>query len=136
LICFSRRYAPVDASMSFLTMYRFARETSTKAKFVFFDIPLYLTFEKPKIFFSMREIYFRFCPLIRGGELGMKRGQSVWYRAEMFQSLSFLLKEEEMADFGTLLEKYTTKGGLSELALETILNEDGYAPWKKVLVAI
>jgi len=66
----------------------------------------------------------------------MKRGQSVWYTVEMFQSLSFLLKEEETADFGTLLEKYTIKGGLSELALETILNEDGYAPWKKALVAV
>ena len=122
--------------MSFLTMYRFARETSTKAKFVFFDIPLYLTFEKPKIFFSMREICSPFCPLIRGGEFGMERGQSDWYTPEMFQSLSFLLKEEKTADLGTLLEKYTTNGGLSELALETILNEDGYAPWKKALVAV
>ena len=62
--------------------------------------------------------------------------QSDWYTAETFQSLSFLLKEEEMADFGTLLEKYTTNGGLCELVLETILNEDGYAPGKKALVAV
>lgn len=66
----------------------------------------------------------------------MERGQSDWYTPEMFQSLSFLLKEEKTADLGTLLEKYTTNGGLSELALETILNEDGYAPWKKALVAV
>jgi len=69
-------------------------------------------------------------------ELGMEREQSVLYTAEMFQSLSFLLKEEETADFGALLEKYTTKGGLNELSLETILNEDGYAPWKNALVAV
>lgn len=84
----------------------------------------------------MREICFPFCSLIQGGEVGMKRGQSDWYTAETFQSLSFLLKEEEMADFGTLLEKYTTNGGLCELVLETILNEDGYAPGKKALVAV
>ncbi|MFP4482446.1 MAG: NAD(P)-binding domain-containing protein [Thermovirgaceae bacterium] len=69
-------------------------------------------------------------------QLGMAREQAVSYTAEMFQSLSLLIKEEKTDDFDALLEKYTTKGGLNELALKTILNEDGYTPWKKALVAV
>lgn len=69
-------------------------------------------------------------------DLGMERSKTVFYTAEMFQSLSFLLKEEETADFDGLLERFTTKGGLNELALKTVTGLDGYVPWKAALEAV